>query len=111
MASILNQVIDQGSTYSKLITVYQNDGTTIENLTDWIPSAYVRKNYTSSDKVVILATAQEPQTDGKIVMSLTADQTAGMKSGRYVYDLQIKKGVEVKRIVEGVITIRPEVTK
>ena len=42
MASILNQVIDQGSTYSKLITVYQNDGTTIENLTDWIPSAYVR---------------------------------------------------------------------
>ncbi len=110
MASILNQVIDQGSTYSKLITVYANNGIDVENLTGWTPTAYVRKNYTSTAKVTILATAQEPQTDGKIVMSLTADQTAGMKSGRYVYDLQIKKGVEVKRIVEGVITIRPEVT-
>ena len=110
MASILNQVIDQGATFSKQITVYETDGTTVQNLTGYTVTSQLRKNYTSTAKVTILATAQEPQTDGKIVMSLTADQTAGMKSGRYVYDLQIQKGVEVKRIVEGVITIRPEVT-
>ena len=111
MASILNQNIDQGSTYSKSITVYQNDGTTIQNLTGYTASSQLRKNYTSTAYTTILATIQTPATNGIIVMSLTAVQTAGMKSGRYVYDLQIKKGVEVKRIVEGVITIRPEVTK
>ena len=110
MASILNQVIDQGATYSKQITVYKNDGTTIEDLTNFTVTSYIRKNYTSSAKVVINATKVEPQTSGKITMSLTAVQTAGMKSGRYVYDLEIQSGVEVKRIVEGVITIRPEVT-
>jgi len=110
MASILNQVIDQGATYSKQITVYENDGTTIQDLTSYTSTAYIRKNYTSTAKVIINATKVEPQTSGKITMSLTAAQTAGMKAGRYVYDLEIQAGVEVKRIVEGVITIRPEVT-
>ena len=112
MASILNQVIDQGSTYSKLITVYANNGIDVENLTGWTPTAYVRKNYTSTAKVTILATAQEPQTDGKIVMSLTAAQTAALKSGRYVYDLQITAAdTTVIRVIEGIITIKPEVTR
>ena len=39
MASILNQVIDQGSTFSKQITVYETDGTTIQNLTGYTANA------------------------------------------------------------------------
>ncbi len=111
MANILNQVIDQGATYSRQITVLENDGTTIQNLTEWTVTAHIRKNYTSSNYTTINATKVEPQTSGKITMSLTAVQTAALKSGRYVYDLQIKKSDEVRRIIEGVITIRPEVTK
>ena len=110
MASILNQVIDQGSTYSRQITVLENDGTTIQNLTEWTVTAQIRKNYTSTAYTTINATNNAP-TSGVIVMSLTAVQTAALKSGRYVYDLEIKKSDEVRRIIEGVITIRPEVTK
>ena len=45
-------------------------------------------------------------------MSLTAVQTAALKSGRYVYDLQITHSdTTVTRVIEGVITLRPEVTK
>tara|TARA_Y100001947_G_C10129259_1_gene214856 strand:- start:194 stop:538 length:345 start_codon:yes stop_codon:yes gene_type:complete len=111
MANILNQVIDQGATYSRQITVLENDGTTIQNLTEWTVTAQIRKNYTSTNYTTINATKVEPQTNGKITMSLTATDTAGMKAGRYVYDLEIKKSDEVRRIIEGVITIRPEVTK
>ena len=53
MASILNQVIDQGSTYSRQITVLENDNTTIQNLTDWDVTAQIRKNYTSTNFVTI----------------------------------------------------------
>ena len=112
MASILNQIIDQGSTYSKQITVYQTDGTTIQNLTGYTATSQLRKNYTSTAYTTILATIQTPATNGVIVISLTAVQTAALKSGRYVYDLQITAADEtVTRIIEGVITLRPEVTK
>ena len=112
MASILNQVIDQGTTFSKQITVYETDGTTIQNLTGYTVTSQLRKNYTSTAYTAILATVQTPATNGVIVMSLTAVETAALKSGRYVYDLQIAAADgTVTRVIEGVITIRPEVTK
>jgi hypothetical protein len=111
MASILNQVIDQGATFSKQITVYETDGTTIQNLTGYTVTSQLRKNYTSTSYTTINATNNSP-TNGVIVMSLTAVQTAALKSGRYVYDLQIAAADgTVTRIIEGVITLRPEVTK
>ncbi len=111
MASILNQVIDQGTTFSKQITVYETDGTTVQNLTGYTVAAQLRKNYTSTAYTTINATNNAP-TSGVIVMSLTAVQTATLKSGRYVYDLQITAAdTTVTRVLEGVITIRPEVTK
>ena len=106
--AILNQEIDQGSTFSKQITVYETDGTTIQNLT----ASQIRKNYTSTAYTTILATIQTPATNGIIVMSLTAAQTAALKSGRYVYDLQITAAdTTVIRVIEGIITIKPEVTR
>ena len=112
MASILNQVIDQGTTFSKQITVYETDGTTIQNLTGYTAASQIRKNYTSTAYTTILATIQTPATGGVIVMSLTALKTAALKSGRYVYDLQITAAdTTVTRVLEGIITIKPEVTK
>ena len=112
MASILNQIIDQGSTFSKSITVYQTDGATIQDLSAYTPTSQLRKNYTSTSYITINATKATPHTSGVIVMSLTAVQTAALKSGRYVYDLQITAADStVTRIIEGVITLRPEVTK
>ena len=108
----LNQSIDQGTTFSKQIIVYQTDGTTVQNLTGYTVSSQLRKNYTSTAYTTILATIQTPATNGVIVISLTAVQTAALKSGRYVYDLQITAADStVTRIIEGVITLRPEVTK
>ena len=110
--AILNQEIDQGSTFSKQITVYETDGTTIQNLTGYSAASQIRKNYTSTAYTTILATIQTPATNGIIVMSLTAAQTAALKSGRYVYDLQITAtDTTVIRVIEGIITIKPEVTR
>ena len=111
MASILNLQLDQGTTFSKQITVYGTDGTTVENLTGTSVSSQLRKNYTSTAYETINATINTP-TSGIIVMSLTAAQTAALKPGRYVYDLELTKAdTTISRIIEGVITIRPEVTK
>ena len=109
--AILNLQIDQGSTFSKQITVYETDGTTLQNLTGYTVASQVRKNYTSTNYTTINATNNDP-TNGVIVMSLTAAQTAALKAGRYVYDLQITAADgTVSRTIEGIITIKPEVTK
>ena len=109
--AILNLQIDQGSTFSKQITVYQTDGTTLQDLTGYTVASQVRKNYTSTNYTTINATNNDP-TNGVIVMSLTAAQTAALKAGRYVYDLQITAADgTVSRTIEGIITIKPEVTK
>ena len=96
----------------EIIGIKLTDGTTIQNLTGYTAASQLRKNYTSTASTTILSTIQTPATNGVIVLSLSSTQTAGLKSGRYVYDLQITAGDgTVSRVVEGVITIRPEVTK
>ena len=45
-------------------------------------------------------------------MSLTADQTGALEEGRYVYDLEILQTSTstITRVIEGIITVRPQVT-
>ena len=107
----LNQSIDQGTTFSKQIIVYLTDGTTVANLTNYTVSSQLRKNYTSTAYTTIGVTNSSP-TNGILVMSLAPAVTAALKSGRYVYDIEVTAAdATVTRAVEGVITINPEVTK
>ena len=72
--------------------------------------AILKKTYTSSSSVSFASTVTSP-TDGIISISLTANQTAVLKPGRYVYDIKIltQNGKELKA-VEGSALVRPGVT-
>jgi hypothetical protein len=49
---------------------------------------------------------------GVITLSLTATETAALAAGRYVYDLEmVSSGGQVTRLLEGVVTVSPEVTR
>ena len=48
---------------------------------------------------------------GQVTLSLTATVTAGLASGRYVYDVELTTGSTVSRVLEGLVTVSPEVTK
>lgn len=49
---------------------------------------------------------------GVITLSLTATLTAGIPATRYVYDLEmISSGGVVTRLLEGYVTVTPEVTR
>ena len=109
--SILNLQIDQGANFSREIEVLGNDGVTPRDLAGATVTSHLRKNYTSTAYTAINATPQTPFSAGKIVMSLTHTDTALLKHGRYVYDLEILQSDTIDRIIEGVITIKPEVTK
>ena len=51
------------------------------------------------------------RTTGVLTISLTANQTAALDAERYVYDVEIVSPTnEVTRVLEGIITVRPEVS-
>ena len=97
------KVVQAGISASNVVQSTETRGTITVNAAVDVDS--------STAYTTINATNNAP-TSGVIVMSLTATQTAVLKSGRYVYDLQITAAdTTVTRVLEGVITIRPEVTK
>jgi hypothetical protein len=49
--------------------------------------------------------------DGTIFLSYTAEDATFLEPGEYLYDLELVSGESVTRLIEGRLTISPEVTK
>lgn len=111
MAAVSNLTIDQGTTYSVTIGV-TNDTGSARNLTGYTGRAMMKRSYFSSSNTTFTVTISNP-ADGEIVLSLTDTQTSALKAGRYVYDVEIVQTStgSVERVVEGIVTVYPEVTK
>jgi hypothetical protein len=111
MASISNLVIDQGTTFFATISVV-NDSGTAKNLTGYTGRAQLKRSYYTNTNTSFTVTIDNP-TDGEIDLSLTDTQTSALKAGRYVYDVELVLTATgtVERIIEGIVTIYPEVTK
>lgn len=108
MAIKANLIIDQGTDYSTSITLTDDDDNVV-NLAGYTANAQIRKTYSSSNSVTFSTSVVEAQ--GVITLSLTDTQTANIVPGRYVYDVIITTGNTTTRIVEGIVTVTPRVTR
>jgi len=111
MAAKANIVVDQGTTFSTSLNLTDDAGAAID-LTGYTASGQVRKWYTSSNSVNFVITIPTP-TSGIINLSLDANATGNLVYGRYVYDVirtETSTG-KVARLVEGILTVTPEVTR
>jgi hypothetical protein len=109
MATKANLVIDQGSTYSTDLSLTDENGDPL-NLNGYSANSQIRKWYSSTNAAATFATTINT-TSGVITLGLTANQTSNLVAGRYVYDVEITDGGEVSRIVEGIVTVTPQVTR
>ncbi len=107
MAQKANITIDQGTTFSSGIDLLDdNDEPVI--VVNYTARGQIRKHYSSSNSVSFTTTL----SNGSLVISLTASQTANIVAGRYVYDLElVDPSNTVLRILEGIVTVTPEVTR
>lgn len=108
MAAVKNIVIDQGTTFSLSVTLSNDDGTA-KDLSDYTVSSQMRKSYYTNTYTAF--TTDKVNLTGEVTISLTATQTSALKAGRYVYDIEIASSSETVRVLEGIVTITPEVTK
>jgi hypothetical protein len=108
MATKANLVIDQGTTFTTTIDVTNDDGNYID-LTGYTGAAQIRKTYSSSNSTAFTVVVSNA---GTVTLSLNANTTANITAGRYVYDCEITNADGIRsRIIEGIVTITPEVTR
>lgn len=109
MAQRANISIDQGSIWSTVITI-TDDENEVVSLTGYTGNAVMRKAYSSLNVSATFNVSVNAQL-GQITLSLTANQTSNLQGGRYVYDVKITDGSgNPSRIVEGIATVNPKVT-
>lgn len=108
MAQKLNLIIDQGSSFSTSFTVNDDAGVPI-NFSGYTGSAQIRKHYTSTNSVSFTVTAN---SSGIVSLSLSSNTTTSIEAGRYVYDVELVAPANTtSRVVEGIVTVTPQVTK
>ena len=109
MATKANLFIDQGATFETVLTLTDENGD-ILNLASSNAASQIRKTYSSS--LAAEFTTSINVSAGEITLSLTANQTGNLVAGRYVYDVELTDAANsITRIVEGVVTINPQVTR
>lgn len=109
MATKANLVIDQGTNFSTTISIANMDDEAID-LTGYTAAAQIRKHHSSSNSVSFGVSVDAVL--GELTLSLTPAQTNAMVPGRYVYDVEVMDSSNVvSRIVEGLVTITPSVTR
>jgi hypothetical protein len=109
MASKANLTIDQGSDYIQDIVVSDMSDNLVD-LTNYIGAAQIRKNYASN---AYSSFSVVTNNEGTVQISMNSANTNAITPGQYVWDCEltnINTGI-VSRIVEGIATITPSVTK
>lgn len=104
-----NLVLDQNSDFS--ITIFiQNDDETAYDLTNTTVKASLRKSHYSSKGFDF--SCSHDSAGGNITMFMSKELTATIEPGLYMYDVIIISDSDaVNRIVEGIVTVTPGITR
>lgn len=107
MAVKANITIDQGTDFATSIDVTDDNGDPTD-LSGFTGAAQMRKHYTSSNSFSFSVAV----ANGSVTLSMNSATTANIIAGRYVYDCELTSASNVvTRIVEGIVTVTPQVTR
>ena len=110
MAARADIIIDQGTTFETVVTVTDTNGDVVD-LTNYETASQIRKHHTSS-AVTATFVISNGGTNGQLTLSLSSSATGGIDAGRYVYDVKVTTAAGVvSRVVEGIVTVNPQVTR
>ena len=112
MAAFVELYVDQGTTFTNTITL--NDDTTNANvnISGYLVRSQMRRSYYTTNATANIVCTITDAEYGVIEMSLGAANTANIKAGRYVFDVEMQDTANVvTRILEGIITVTPGVTR
>ena len=113
MAMAINFVLDAGTLF-EAVAVIENEDSSLFDLTDKVPYCQMRRSYYTNTAYDIGAEVLGNPLAGEIKLTLNPDESQSIRSGRYVYDVELHSTIDttyVKRIFQGFITVKPQVTR
>lgn len=111
MASQVELYCDQGTDFSYQLDISNDDGSGL-NVANYTFSSSIRKSYFSSSVTANMTVTVLSTANGNVQLSMNSATTSNIKPGRYLYDVKMKNDSNVSfRVIEGVITVYPQVTK
>jgi hypothetical protein len=112
MAAYIELVIDQGTTFNNIINITDDVTNAAVNVSGYSFESQIRRSYYSANITANIVCTITNAANGEVTMNMTAANTANIKPGRYVFDVKsIDTFDVVNRILEGIITINPSVTR
>ena len=115
MAQFQEFTFDQGADTSIELHLVDKNGAA-KNLLGHTVAAKIKKNYAdSAGEATAFTVAITNAASGIATLSLTNSQTAALKTGRHVYDVEMSfqdssSNTIIERILEGRIQVTPQVT-
>lgn len=106
----LNLYVEAGATFNRSL-VYTNDDGSLYDLTDFTGELQVRETVSSSTAALTVEPTIDVET-ATISWEFTATQTSTLTETNYVYAMELYGPDDlVIRLIEGVVTVSPEVVR
>ncbi len=102
-----NLVLDCASDFNTIFNLTDQNGDPI-NLSGYSAFSSMRRWYTSVNNIPFNTTINS--IAGSITITMSANVSANLYPGRYVYDVEITNANTTLRVVEGTIFVTPAVT-
>lgn len=112
MAAYVELYIDQGTSFHNIINLTDDTTNTPINVYGYTVTSQMRRSYNSANISANITCTLSNVSNGEITMTMTAANTANIKAGRYVFDVKaVDNNNSTSRILEGMITVTPQVTR
>jgi hypothetical protein len=120
-APVYNTTVERGSTFQLTVT-YKDASGTVVNLTGWTFRMQVRESQSAASTVLTseggsptIAIDETNKATGVLIFSVTPTNTTAISPSTLTtayYDIEIQKTStgEVRRILQGKLSISPEIT-
>lgn len=107
--------LEQGTTFRRTFRWRQPDGVTPKDLTGWTAKMQIRPKPGQPEALTLSTDAPGGITingaAGEVTVTILPAQSSAITIRRGVYDLELTSpGGEVFRLIEGTVTVSPEVT-
>lgn len=112
MSGYVELYMDQGATFNNVINLTDDITNAYINIFGYTVRSQMRRSYYSANASANITCSITNAANGEIVLSMTAANTAIIKAGRYLFDLEtVDLNGTVNRVLEGIITVSPRITR
>jgi hypothetical protein len=112
MAAYVELIMDQGASFNNVINLTDDLSNASLNILGYTVRSQMRRSYYSANATANITCTITNSSNGEITMSVTAANTTLIKAGRYLFDLEtVDTNGIVSRVLEGIITVTPQITR